>query len=193
MIKGRKVKDVDLIRMIMQGGQEINKAIEVILFKYSEKITSYLMKQNCSKEDAEDVLYEGLSIFIMNARSGKFKGESSINTYLVAICKRIWFKKFNKKMLHKKWERNESHELKTSYEENVISAELSHGLNILMNNLKEKCKEVLQLWSLSYNLEEIKKKLGYTNAQVVANKKNLCLKELRKQLSDNPKLKELII
>ncbi len=79
------------------------------------------------------------------------------------------------------------------YEENVLTRELKTGLDILMTNLKDKCKEVLKLWSLSYNMTEIAEKLAYTNTQVVMNKKNLCLRELRKQLADNPKLADLII
>lgn len=193
MIRKEVLKDIELIDMIMQGSQEMNNAIEYILSKQANKIKDYLMKQNCGKEEAEDVLYEGLSILVMNLRSGEFKNESSINTYLIGICKRIWYKKFNRMLLHKKWQEIEIRELGVPYEENEITAELSHGLDILMTNLKDKCKEVLQLWSLSYNMEEIKDKLGYKNTQVVMNKKNLCLKELRKQLTDNPKLKDLII
>jgi len=186
------INDAELIKMIIQGNQEMNSAIEYILSKQASKITDYLMKQNCGKEEAEDVLYEGLSIFIMNVRSDKFRNDSSINTYLTAICKRIWYKKFNKMLLHKKWKEAEIRELEAPYEENEITTELSQGLEILMANLKDKCKEVLKLWSLSYNMEEIRDQLGYSNTQVVMNKKNLCLKELRKQLTDNPKLKGLI-
>jgi len=193
MLEKGKIKDVELITMILQGNQKMNSAIEYILSKQASKIKDYLMKQNCGKEEAEDILYEGLSIFIMNVRSSKFRRDSSINTYLIAVCKRIWYKRFNKMMLHKKWKEIETRELEIPYEENEITTELTQGLEILMANLKDKCKEVLQLWSLSYNMEEIRDKLGYTNTQVVMNKKNLCLKELRKQLKDNPKLKDLII
>lgn len=192
-MKRGRIRDAELIEMIMRGDQEINKAIEYLLFKYADKIMGYLMKQNSSKEDAEDVLYEGLSIFVMNVRSGQFQGSSSINTYLIAICKRIWFKKFNKTVLHQKWEKSDSREIKSDFIDTNLTTELSEGLEILMDRLKDKCKEVLRLWSLNYNMEEIKNKLGYSTAQVVANKKNLCLKELRKQLVDNPKLKDLII
>ena len=192
MFKIGEVKDTELIKMILLGSQEMNQAIEYILKKQADAIVGYLMKQNCEKEEAEDVLYEGLSVFIMNVRSGKFQMKSSINTYLIAICKRIWYKRFNKKILHQKWEDYERKESETFYEDNSITTELSEGLEILMNNLKDKCKEVLKLWSLNYSMKEIGHKLGYSNPQVVMNKKNLCLKELRKQLSDNPKLRELI-
>ncbi|MFT6744957.1 MAG: DNA-binding CsgD family transcriptional regulator, partial [Bacteroidia bacterium] len=58
---------------------------------------------------------------------------------------------------------------------------------------KDKCKEVLQLWSMSFSMTEIAEKLDYTSSQVVMNKKNLCLKELRKQLADNPNLANLLV
>ena len=193
MIRKVDIKDDELIKMIMQGGRQINKAIEYILSQQGDKIKDYLMKQNCEKVEAEDVLYEGLSVFVMNVRSKKFQSKSSINTYLIGICKRIWFKKFKRMMLHKKWKENELKELEGSYDTTELTKELSQGLEILMTNLKDKCKEVLRLWSLSYSMEEIRNKLGYTNIQVVRNKKNLCLKELRQQLTDNPELKDLII
>lgn len=197
MMQRRKREDDELVKMILLGGKEMNEAIEYILAQNADKIIEYLVKQNCGKEEAQDVLYEGLSIFIMTVRVKKFQADSSIYTYLTAICKRIWFKKFNRKVLHQKWEMSVLRESKTSYEtsfeENVITKELSEGLEFLMNHLKAKCKEVLRLWSLSYSIEEIQNKLGYSSRQVVANKKNLCLKELRKQLNDHPELKDLII
>ena len=139
MIRRGGIEDVELIKMIMQGSQEMNRAIEYILSKQACKIQDYLMKQNCGKEEAEDVLYEGLSVFIMNVRSRKFLGESSINTYITGICKRIWFKKFNKMLLHKKWKEIELRELDRTYEENEISSELTQGLEILMTNRAGRC------------------------------------------------------
>ena len=171
MIRREGKTDIELIEMIMQGSQKMNRAIEYILSKQADKIEGYLMKQNCGKEEAEDVLYEGLSVFIINVRSGKFQNKSSISTYLIGICKRIWFKKFRRMMVHKKWEEVELNEPDTRYEENELTTELSQGLEILMTNLKDKCKEVLHLWSLSYNMEEIRDKLGFSNTQIVMNKK----------------------
>jgi RNA polymerase sigma factor (sigma-70 family) len=193
MFESKQISDTKLIQMINQGDNAMNKAIEHILTTQAQKIEGYIMQHSGSKEEAEDALYEGLAAFTINVRAGKFNGESTINTYLTAICKGIWFKKFKRMMVHKKWEDAELNKPQNLYEENVLTRELKTGLDILMTNLKDKCKEVLKLWSLSYNMTEIAEKLAYTNTQVVMNKKNLCLRELRKQLADNPKLADLII
>ncbi len=44
--------------------------------------------------EAEDVLQEGMARMIMNVRSGKFLGKSSIHSYLYSICKNICFKQY---------------------------------------------------------------------------------------------------
>lgn len=129
MIQRRKRKDDELIKMILLGGRKTNEAIKHILAQNADKIIGYLVKQNCGKEDAQDIFYESLSIFIMNVRSEKFQEDSSIHTYLAAICKRIWFRKFNRKVLHQKWEIGVLRESKSSYEDNVITEELSEGWN----------------------------------------------------------------
>ncbi len=189
----KKIADEQLIAMIKEGGRAMNKAIENILQLHGDKIKGYLLKLSESMEEAEDAFHEGLAAFIMNVRKGSFKGESAISSYLISICKNIWFKKFKRMMIHKKWEDAELNNPENNYEETVITKDLKNGLEFLMQNLKEKCKEVLNLWALSYSMTEIAEQLGYTNTQVVMNKKNLCLKELRQQLTDNPNLAQLVV
>lgn len=46
--------------------------------------------------DADDVIQDGLTRTIMNIRDKKFKGASSIHTYLYSICKNICLKEYQK-------------------------------------------------------------------------------------------------
>jgi RNA polymerase sigma factor (sigma-70 family) len=46
--------------------------------------------------EADDVIQEGLTRAIMNIRDKKFKGASSIHTYLYSICKNICLKECQK-------------------------------------------------------------------------------------------------
>ena len=68
------------------------------------KIISFLYKRNIAAIrkmanqypnmifEADDVLQEGMTRVIMNVRSGKFLGKSSIHSYLYSICRNICFK-----------------------------------------------------------------------------------------------------
>jgi len=44
--------------------------------------------------EVEDVLQEGMTRMIMNVRSGKFQGKSSIHSYLYSICRNVCFKQY---------------------------------------------------------------------------------------------------
>jgi len=70
------------------------------------KIISFLYKRNIPAIrkmtshypnmifEAEDVLQEGMTRMIMNVRSGKFQGRSSVHSYLYSICRNICFKQY---------------------------------------------------------------------------------------------------
>ena len=57
----------------------------------------------------------------------------------------------------------------------------------LSTNLGEKCRKVLQMWSMSYSMTEIAEAVGYSNAQVAMNKKNACMKQFSLMVKDEHK------
>ena len=158
----------------------------------------FITNRKGTLEDAEDVFQEGIAELVINIRTDRFKGGSTITTYLYAICKNIWFKKF------RKTERKEKVQLSIVRDEideagpeiQLIGEEQKTLVLSLFDHLKMKCKEVLYLWALNYSMKEIAAKLDYNNDQVVMNKKNLCLKELKEKLKSDPsfinKVRELI-
>jgi DNA-directed RNA polymerase specialized sigma24 family protein len=70
------------------------------------KIISFLYKRNIAAIkkmanqypnmifEADDVHQEGMTRMIMNVRSGKFLGKSSIHSYLYSICRNICLKQY---------------------------------------------------------------------------------------------------
>jgi RNA polymerase sigma factor (sigma-70 family) len=190
--RDKEIADDQIIEMINEGGRAMNKAIESLLKMHGDKIKGYIHKLSESVEEAEDALHEGIAAFILNVRKGNFKAESSISTYLTSICKGIWFKKFKRMMLHKKFEAYQVDKANNYYEDHIITNDSKKTVELLMQFLKQKCRDVLNLWALSYSMSEIADKLNMSSAQVVMNKKNLCLKELRTKLKSNPHFLEMI-
>lgn len=187
MLKRILYSEKDIIDDIKSGGSKQDRAIVHLLKKHESKITKFITFRKGSIEDAEDVLQEGITELVLNIRNGRFKGGSSLATYLFAICKNIWYKKF------KKLDRSETYKSqqtpddidKINPEIQLISEEQKTLILALFDHLKTKCKEVLYLWGLNYSMKEIAEKLAYSNDQVVMNKKNLCLKELRERLKND--------
>ena len=193
MFKSKDYSDEDLVKMILQGGRSMNIATSHILEKHGRRIKLHLLEQTESMEEAEDALYEGIAAFIMNVRKGSYRGESPIRVYITSICRRIWFKKFKRMMLHKKFEDIEKEKPRNLYEEHILTSDMKKSVDILMSTLKQKCQDVLHLWAMSYSMTEIAEQLNMSSSQVVMNKKNLCLKELRNQIEAKPQLAKLVL
>jgi len=80
--------------------EELVKGLEhgdgkIISFLYKRNIAAIRKMANQYPNmifEADDVLQEGMTRVIMNVRSGKFLGKSSIHSYLFSICRNICFK-----------------------------------------------------------------------------------------------------
>ncbi len=185
MFRKTKYRDENLLSDILFGGLAEEKAITYLIKKNWEKIRQFVMSRKGKIEDAEDVLQEGITELVINIRKERFNGESALATYLFAICKNIWFKKYKKLDREADFKSLAQSGIidKKSPENLVIEAEQKANILALFDHLKVKCREVLYLWGLNYSMKEIAKELGYSSEQVAMNKKNLCLKELHQKLT----------
>ncbi|PCJ65176.1 MAG: hypothetical protein COA58_09945 [Bacteroidetes bacterium] len=193
MFKEKGYSDDELVKMILKDERSMNIATSYILKTHGKRIKLHILEQSESMEEAEDVLYEGLAAFIMNVRKGAYRSESPIRVYITSICRRIWFKKFKRMMLHKKFEEYELEKPKNLFEDHILTNDMEETVEILMSTLKKKCQDVLHLWALSFSMVEIATKLKMSSSQVVMNRKNLCLKELRSQIESKPHLAKLML
>ena len=173
-----------LISDIKLGKEREEAAIKFLLDQNADKITSWIIKQNGSREDAEDILFESITELLLQIRANKFRGQSSIHTYLFAISKYSWYSFFNRKM--KKKEKIGSHELTKinllNPEQILIDEEEEYKIDQIMQILGVKCKKLLNMWAYKYSMKEIAKELNYSSPQVAMNKKNNCLKRIKEHL-----------
>jgi len=194
MFRKKKYSDELLVNAIKTGGKEEDDAITYLIKNEYGKIENLIIKRNGSVADAEDIFQEAISVLIMNIRNGTFKGESSIATYLFAICKSMWFKRFKKYIRETDYQTNMiAYDVDESTPEiEILEDEQKALLNELFGRLRENCKELLLWWGSSYSMAEIADKLNFSNAQVAMNKKNKCLSQLRNLMDQDPKVQMLV-
>lgn len=194
MFKQRKYDTSALIAAIRNGGRDEEKAIGYLIDQDFGKIKNMIVKRNGSVADAEDIFQEALSVLILNIRKGAFKGDSTIHTYIYAICKGLWFKRFRKFSKESEYQSGMIvHDLdEETPEVTMLESEQKRLLHQLFDNLRDKCKDVLLLWGMSYSMDEIATKLEFSNAQVAMNKKNKCLKQLRKLMDEDESVKGIV-
>lgn len=194
MFSRKKFTDQTLIKAIRAGGRPGDQAISYLLEHELGKVKHLVLRRNGSEADAEDVFMEGLTALIMNIRKEKFRGESAVSTYLFAICKGIWHKRFRKSVR----EGEVKDQLVVAEEDHhtpeisLMDSEQKQLLLDLFARLREKCSEVLLQWANGFSMQEIAEQLGYGNGQVVMNKKNKCLKQLHQLMESNPAVQKMV-
>ncbi|HLT74269.1 MAG TPA: sigma-70 family RNA polymerase sigma factor [Ohtaekwangia sp.] len=171
---------------------EIRKKNEVALRELYK--THYPMVYNLictnsgTEQEAKDIYQEAVLAFYERARQPDFVLTCKIKTYLYAVSRRLWLKRL--------WEKKRFdvsivdsdgfpgiEEEMTDFEEREKTFEI---MNKSLDMLGEPCRSILEDFYLrDMNMEEIREKFGYTNADNAKNQKYKCLQRLKKIFFSN--------
>lgn len=171
---------------------DLNEVIFHIYKQYAEMVSFNVVTMGGSLQDGEDIFQETVVAFIDLVKKGKFRGDSSIKTFLVAVARNIWLNELKKKksgdQRAKVFETNREH-IENDVLADINQREVKAQFLVLMGHLGQSCKKVLTLYYYENQpFDEITTKMGYENEQVTRNKKYKCMKELSDLIRDNPVL-----
>ncbi len=171
---------------------DLNEVIFYIYKQYAELISFNVVTMGGSLQDGEDIFQETVVTFIDLVRKGKFRGESSVKTFLVAVARNIWLNELKRKksgdQRAKIFETNRGH-IENDVLENLNKREMREQLLSLMDRLGDSCRKILTLFYYdNLPFEEIIHKMGYETEQVARNKKYKCMRELSDLIRNNPAL-----
>jgi RNA polymerase sigma factor (sigma-70 family) len=171
---------------------DLNAIIHQLYKQYSGMVIAYIITNQGSQQDGEDVFQEALIAFINLVKSGKFRGEASLQTTFVSIARNIWLNEQKKRKSldtrGKLFENARQQEADPASQ--LLQREVSEQFLDLMSRLGDSCKSLLTMVyyeNLSYR--EILERTHFESEQVIRNKKYKCMKELTDLIRDNPTLK----
>lgn len=154
------------------------------LYAYFPIIKKMVLKNQGSKQDAEDVYQDGLIIIIRKFKDSEFNLTSNLNTYLYSVCRFLWSDELKKRNKRFEVEIKETQEY--SKEELGINTEQIRSEKLAEKafiSLGEKCKELLKLFYYSkLSLKEIASKLRFANEKVAKNQKYRCIEKAKENL-----------
>jgi RNA polymerase sigma factor (sigma-70 family) len=148
----------------------------------------YVSEKGGSPDDVKDVFIESLAIFDRDIREGKFRGESSLQTFFHAIFKWKWtsFRRKFYKTLPANMPAPEKE--KESPEFDFLKEEQQSLMNAAIARLDERCQQLLQLYKLDYSMKELVEELGITNVNMAKKQAAKCREKLRDILLGDPAL-----
>ncbi len=187
----RKYSDTELIEAIKSPLKiDVDKAIKYMYREYFEMLKIYTCQNSGSEEDAQDIFQETLVAFIDIVQKDKFRGESSIKTFLFTVHRNIWLNELKKRGKAEK--RNvifendkDSALLDVSYF--ITQNETRKQILSILEELGEICKKILlAVYYENLSMKEILVNVNYETEQALRNKKSKCLKQLEQLLTANP-------
>ena len=188
--------DEDIISGIYKNQ---NWAVNVIYKTQYISIKKMVYSFRNTMLEPEDIFQEGLTRTILNIRAGKFRGESSLATYLNSVCRNICLKLLAN---HNQPLSEEYYLIEESDNDNYY--DLLTFINKLKNQLGNSCREIIDLRfkqsegvtttddnnNKLHGFDEISQKLDITVDNARQRFKR-CLDQLRKLVFDHPEYQTL--
>ncbi len=151
-----------------------------------------IMNMVCSnsgtEQEAKDVYQDAVITFYEKTQQPEFVLTCKIKTYLFAVSRRLWLKRLaEKKRYHGKIEESET--FLEIDEEMVDIEEKEEAFGRMANaldKLGEPCRSIIEdFYFNGQNMDAIRDKFGYTNADNAKNQKYKCLQRLKKLFFNN--------
>ncbi|MCP9754565.1 RNA polymerase sigma factor [Lacihabitans sp. CCS-44] len=178
----------------LKSNTELNTCLQYLYKEYFGFLKNMVLNNSGTKEDAEDVIQETFLAFVQIVQNDKFKGESSLKSFLYAVAKNIWLGKLKKQKAEFR-RANIWVEANPKFEEDIQEQlNKNEALDLISNvlsTLGSVCKVILQkFYYEELSLKEILAFTDFENDQVLRNKKAKCMKSMTEKLNQQPHLKE---
>ena len=192
-MKIRSSSDQEIVEAIRQE-KDIDATVRYLYHTHFETLANFIRTNSGKEHDAEDFFQEALVVFIKVVRQGKFRGDSSIKTFLYAIMRNLWLNelKRRKKALIRETTYYEQREQETEQvSELVYENETTQQVLAFFERLGDTCKKVLVMYYYQeMSMKDIAQAMHYDSEQVARNAKYKCSKKLTTLLDSNPTLRD---
>ena len=172
---------------------ETNRAFRYLYKMYYPMALRFVLQNNGDEDEAADLFQDVLIGFYQNIKKHKFRGDSSIKTYLYSMVRNLWMVRL--KRIMKTVNINDEHQfLKQAGQENPGSQEALHKMvESILKDVGPKCSELLKRYYFdNLSMSEIAAQIGFDNENSAKTQKYKCMKKLIKLVEGRPELKATI-
>ncbi len=185
--------DEEVVAAIKED-KNLNETVRYLYRAHFDSLANFIRTNSGRQEDAEDFFQETLAVFISIVRRDKFRGDSSIKTFLHSIMRNLWLneiKRRNKAVVRDTAYYEQSEKEVDDGQDTVYESETIRQVMALFDRLGKNCKKVLVMFYYQdKSMKEISSAMNYDNEQVARNTKYKCTKKLTSMLNDSPTMKE---
>jgi RNA polymerase sigma factor (sigma-70 family) len=181
--------DQEIIEQLRQSGIDKRRSEEELFNRFSYFIREGMTKHTLSEDEAFNAYSDTVLAALENIRNTHFESRASLKTYLYQIfhnkCVDLLRKRTtNKNSVHRSEIISDrlmhlSDSARSAVQKLIDQADWSR-LREKLNEMEEKCRQLLMFWGENYSDKEIASFLQYKTADVVKTSRLRCLDKLRK-------------
>lgn len=172
-------------------GADIEAPVRKLYDSFFEAVVAHVCVNGGNREDGADIFQEAVLVLIEKVKTGQFRGDSSIKTFLMAIARNLWLhelrtrsRRNNRELIYMNGEDKE-----TGPREPLFEKANAGSLQELLDQVGDPCKRILTgFYYEDKSMRELLVEFQYENEQVLRNRKSRCMKKLKELLSANSDL-----
>ena len=181
--------DQELIDQLRQRGADKRRSEEQLFNRFSYFIREGMTKHALSEDESFNAYSDTILAALENINKEHFEARASIKTYLYQIfhnkCVDLLRKRTtNKNTVHRAEMISDRLMQLSDSARSVVQTLIDKAdwnrLREKLNELEEKCRQILMFWGDNYSDKEIASFLQYKTADVVKTSRLRCLERLRK-------------
>ena len=181
--------DQELIDQLRQSGTDKRRSEEQLFNRYAYFIREGITKHALSEDESFNAYSDTILAALDNINKEHFEARASIKTYLYQIfhnkCVDLIRKRTtNKNTVHRAEMISDRLMQLSDSARSVVQTLIDKAdwnrLREKLNELEEKCRQILMFWGDNYSDREIATFLQYKTADVVKTSRLRCLERLRK-------------
>ena len=187
-------EDRDIIEGLRSGFRERASYEKILYLKYNYFIREGSRKYSISQEDSFSAYSDAVLSAILNIVNDKFDGQSSLKTYLFRVFCNKCIDLVRKNSINKERTNHSTSvpellgqlpDKTRSVIEQLIHRDIRKAVWESLEQIGEKCKEVLLFFEDGYSDREIAEKLAYNSAAVVKTTRLRCLEKIRERMNNH--------
>lgn len=185
----QQLTEQDLINGLKQT--DIQATVKKLYDSCFESIVAQVCTNGGNREDGADIFQEAVIVLIDKVRSGQFRGESSVKTFISAIARNLWLhelrtrsRRSQREIMYMKADATSLHIQRHAAADTDYKA-----LEKIMQETGETCRKILTgFYYENKSMKELLSAFEYENEQVLRNRKSKCMKKLKSLLTGNTTL-----
>ena len=180
-----QVSDSDILLGLREKGMHRRQYEQILYNRYVSLVWTYSSKYGLTEDQGRQAYHDAIIGFLQQIDQDRFRGESSLYTYIRSIFLRrcIDILRSDSGKIKHELSLETSLDLPdhsvNSLRHLIAKEEIQHAKQML-SKLGLKCRKILLLYAEGFNLKEISHQLGFKNVNSTYSSKHQCKKKLLK-------------